>query len=62
MNNFKGRDPIEESAKLTQPTPSDQTSTALVPVSALHEQSLKKDYRRPKLESLGTVRTATAAS
>jgi hypothetical protein len=53
---------MEESSKLTQSTPSDQTSMAPTNAPELHKQLLKKDYQRPKLESLGTVRTITAVS
>jgi hypothetical protein len=53
---------VEESAKLTQPTPSGQISTVPANVPELHEQARKKDYQQPKLESLGTIRTVTAVS
>ena len=51
---------MEESRKLAQPTPLDQTSTVPANAPDLGEQPPKKDYQQPKLESLGTVRTVTA--
>ena len=53
---------MEESAKLTQPTLLDQSGTTPAGAPELHEQLRKKDYQRPKLEPLGTIRTVTAAS
>ena len=51
---------MEESCKLAQPTPLEQTSMVPANVPELHEQSLKKAYQPPKLELIGNVCTATA--
>jgi hypothetical protein len=50
---------MEESRKLTQQIPSEQTSTAQASAPERQEQLPKKDYRCPKLELLGDVRIVT---